>query len=63
MNNNQKSLSFQTKFSASVALRTVISKQWQCRQNCRKIGMANSVGFWTNELRTNIAAYREINTL
>lgn len=64
MKNKQKTLSFQTKFAASVALRTLIAKHWQNRRNCQKIkGFSSSVNYWTKELQTNIAAYRELNSI
>jgi len=63
MKKNQKTLSWNTQFAASVALRTLITKHWQNRRNCQKIGgFDSSVSYWTKELRTNISAYREINS-
>jgi hypothetical protein len=63
MKNKQKELSWNAKFQASVALRTIITKQWINRRNVQKIPtFKSSVDFWTKELRSNISAYRELNS-
>lgn len=62
MKNTQKTLSWNTRFAASVALRTLISKHWENRRNVQRIATLNSsVNFWAKEIRSNIAAYRELN--
>lgn len=64
MKNNQKTLSWKAQFAASVALRTLITNHWKNRRNAQKLpSYSDSVSYWSKELRTNIAAYREIQSI
>jgi hypothetical protein len=54
-------LSYHSKFAASVALRSMISRNWESRRNCQRLGIMSN--YWSKEIRTNIAAYREINSM
>ena len=60
MKNTQKTLSTSTKFTARVAIRSLIAKSWQSRRNAQQIRHVSSVDFWTNEIKENISALREI---
>ena len=60
MKNKQKTLSFSAKFSARVALRSLVAKHWHNRRLSQQRRDANSVDFWSKEIKQNVSAMREI---
>jgi hypothetical protein len=60
MKNKQKTLSFHTKFAASVALRVCISKGWNNRRRSQQIQNVSGIAFWNDDIKQNISALREI---
>jgi hypothetical protein len=63
MKKKQKTISFHTKFAASVALRLCIAKGWNSRRRSQQIQNVSSVTFWNEDIKTNVSALREIRDL
>jgi hypothetical protein len=61
--NNNTTISSTAKVNICVALKATIKHDHNLRKNAQKIGMTNSANYWRDRIKSNIAAYREIESI